>query len=594
MSKNVKKTTIPKSMRIAVWDKYIGEEIGKTKCLSCNIHDISQLNFECGHIIAESKGGETSIENLRPVCNICNKSMATKNLFDFQNKVNSKIILLNEIKKKYNINNIISLEKLINSKDFSVFSICKYVCILAEKYYVYVGNDNNYKLYCFNGKVWKQDDTILKHFLSTALYDFLKVLLMELYFEHNMFNQMKNQVKKLKCTKFKKEIVETYKEVNTNDKIKFDNKYNLLGFDNIVYDLETGEFREYKYDDYISITTGYEWMEPSKDEIELIEKLIKQIMPMEDERQLYLQILSTTLDGKCLEKFIIFNGSGGNGKGMIDDLLLCALGNYGFIGNNSILFETNKTGSNPEKANIHKKRLVIFREPPENKRFENSIIKELTGGGNFCARGHHETNTKKELNLTMIVEANKKPLLAEEPMEADTRRIIDVLFRSSYTQDELKVDEKNHVYMANTFYKTAEFKEKYKFALLKILMNEYKKYKNNDYKLTIPKLIQERTRMYLELSNNIVQWFKDNYKITKIQTDYCKIKDLYDDFTKSNYFVNLSKNDKRKYNKSYFSEYITTNDFFKKYYHARFYSKQTGEIYSIINEWKKINEEIDD
>ena len=186
---------------------------------------------------------------------------------------------------------------------------------------------------------------------------------------------------------------------------------------------------------------------------------------------------------------------GGNGKGMINDLLLHALGNYGFIGNNSILFEASKTGSNPEKANIHKKRLVIFREPPENKKFENSIIKELSGGGNFSARGHHESDTKKELNLTMIVEANKKPLLAEEPTDADVRRIIDLYFRSSYTQNEELVNEKNNIYFANTFYKTKEFQEKYKFALLKILMESYEEYKNNKFILQIPKSIEERTKL---------------------------------------------------------------------------------------------------
>jgi phage/plasmid-associated DNA primase len=406
-----------------------------------------------------------------------------------------------------------------------------------------------------------------------------------------MFNQMKNQIKKLKSTGFKKEIIETYKEVNSDENLKFDAKSYLFGFENVVYDLELDEFREYKYDDYISITTGYDWREPTHEEIKLMDSLINQIMPIEEEKELYLQILSTGLDGKCLEKFIIFNGSGGNGKGMINDLMMEALGNYGFMGNSSILFETNKTGSNPEKANMHKKRFVVFREPPEKKRFENSIIKELTGGGIFCARGHHETNTKKELNLTMIIEANKKPLFAEEPTDADARRIIDILFRSSYTQDKEKVDEKNNIYPANSYYKTKEFQEKYKFALIKILMNAYKKYKLNDYKFIIPKSIEERTKTYLELSNNIIQWFKDNYELTEKQIDICKIKDLYSDFNQSNYFVNLSKNDKRKYNKSYFNEYISSNDFFKKYYHVRFYNKEIGEFHNVINCWKKRDDE---
>jgi phage/plasmid-associated DNA primase len=289
-------------------------------------------------------------------------------------------------------------------------------------------------------------------------------------------------------------------------------------------------------------------------------------MPNNDERELYLQILSTTMSGKCIEKFIIMNGRGGNGKGMIDDLLLAALGNYGMIGNNSILFETNKTGSNPEKSNMHKKRCVIFREPPEHKKFENSVIKELTGGGTFSARGHHETNTIKELNLTMILEANKRPLFAEEPTEADARRIIDIYFGTKYTTDIELVNEENNVYFANEYYKTDNFRNKYKYALLKILMNIYKEYRKDNYIFSIPKSIKERTTQYLEMSCNILQWFKDNYKYTNIKTDICKMKDLYDDFSSSTYFINLTKNEKRKYNKSYFSDYVSNNSFLGKYH----------------------------
>ena len=70
-------------------------------------------------------------------------------------------------------------------------------------------------------------------------------------------------------------------------------------------------------------------------------ELIESIQPHDDERKLYLEILSTGLQGKCLEKFVILNGDGGNGKGLIDDILLKAYGDYGFVGNNAILFEKN-------------------------------------------------------------------------------------------------------------------------------------------------------------------------------------------------------------------------------------------------------------
>ena len=457
-----------------------------------------------------------------------------------------------------------------NTYDLEQYDMCNYAKLMAGDRFIYIKNNDVYKLYCFNGKLWVNDSVLFKNFLSTELYEFLKMILVELYFESPSFNQMRTQIKRLKTANFKKEIVESYKEVNTNSTLKFDDKWYLFGFNNVVYDLELGSFREYKYDDYVSTTTGYDWRDPTEEELATMKTLIKEIMPNSEERQLYLEILATTLDGKCLEKFVVFNGLGGNGKGVTDDLLLIALGNYGMIGNNSILFESNKTGSNPEKANMHKKRLVLFREPPENKKFENAIIKELTGGGTYSCRGHHESNTTKELNLTMIIECNKKPLFSEEPTDADVRRIIDVYFRSTYTTDKTIVDPENNIYLANPYYKTSEFQHKHKYALLHILMNVYKTYKSNNSILQIPQSIELRTKSYLELSCNIIQWFKDNYEFTGAKTDICKMKDLYSDFTTGEYYVNMNKQDRRKYNKSFFVDYVEKNIFFRKYYHERF------------------------
>jgi 5-methylcytosine-specific restriction endonuclease McrA len=79
-----KKQNISKTLRISVWNKYFGEDSGKNKCMCCNITEITQLKFHCGHIIAERNGGDTSIDNLVPICESCNKSMGTQNLNTFK------------------------------------------------------------------------------------------------------------------------------------------------------------------------------------------------------------------------------------------------------------------------------------------------------------------------------------------------------------------------------------------------------------------------------------------------------------------------------------------------------------------------------
>lgn len=118
IKEKIKKKPIHKSLKIAVWNKYIGEDIGKTKCLCCEITEITQLKFHCGHIVAECEGGETNITNLMPICESCNKSMNKMNLYEFkklitENKKETKNenmeikIKLDELidrLKKYNIN----------------------------------------------------------------------------------------------------------------------------------------------------------------------------------------------------------------------------------------------------------------------------------------------------------------------------------------------------------------------------------------------------------------------------------------------------------------------------------------------------------
>jgi len=469
-----------------------------------------------------------------------------------------------------------------NTFDLNQTDICKYLKIIGGHNFVYEKKGNIYKLYCFNGKYWENNNIIFRQYISNELYEFLKRILFEVYWNNREFNYLKSKIEKLQTISFKKEIEETYKEYSGNDEIKFDNKWWLFSFNNIVYDLEQDCFREYKYDDYISITTGYNYREPTQNELETMNNLINSIMPIEEERKLFLQILCTSLEGRCLEKFIVMSGTGGNGKGMINDILLKAIGNFGMIGNNSILFETSKTGSNPEKNNLHKKRLVIFREPPEKNKFENSIIKELTGGGVFSARGHHESNTQKELNLTMIVECNTRPSFKEEPQQAEIRRTIDLNFRSTFTDDITLINPDEYIFKSNLEYKNIEFQEKHKFALLKILFDTYKIYKRNNYTLEIPNSIRERTNLYLEMSCNILQWFKDNYIETKNKNDIIKLKDIFQEFRYSDYYVHLPKNEKIKYNKTYFINYFKTNIFTKK-----FYVERTATNRNFIQEWTK-------
>ena len=76
-----KKKPISSTIKKLVWNTNIGEEKGKSKCMCCDSTDISQMSFNCRHIIAESNGGKTIVSNLKPICQNCNSSMGTTHQF---------------------------------------------------------------------------------------------------------------------------------------------------------------------------------------------------------------------------------------------------------------------------------------------------------------------------------------------------------------------------------------------------------------------------------------------------------------------------------------------------------------------------------
>lgn len=45
---------------------------------------LTTWDFQCGHVISRKNGGEAILENLRPICHLCNMSMSFKNWYEFE------------------------------------------------------------------------------------------------------------------------------------------------------------------------------------------------------------------------------------------------------------------------------------------------------------------------------------------------------------------------------------------------------------------------------------------------------------------------------------------------------------------------------
>jgi hypothetical protein len=81
-----KKQSLPKRVKTECWDTWIGKDFAIAKCMCCEGVDIRNIEFDCGHVLAEANGGLPHAKNLRPVCASCNNSMGTEHMAIFKFK----------------------------------------------------------------------------------------------------------------------------------------------------------------------------------------------------------------------------------------------------------------------------------------------------------------------------------------------------------------------------------------------------------------------------------------------------------------------------------------------------------------------------
>ena len=81
MEKAYKKKKIPRGLREQVWIQKVGRKFeAKCKTTWCK-NKMTVFDFQAGHDIPESRGGDTTMTNLVPICSRCNLSMSNQFTF---------------------------------------------------------------------------------------------------------------------------------------------------------------------------------------------------------------------------------------------------------------------------------------------------------------------------------------------------------------------------------------------------------------------------------------------------------------------------------------------------------------------------------
>ncbi len=343
------------------------------------------------------------------------------------------------------------------------------------------------------------------------------------------------------------------------ENVEFDNKPHLIHFKNLSYDFKLMNWHERERDDYAIITAPIMTKTPDPESLKLITKIINEIHPDPENRYTYLQILSTCMMGKVLEKVVFANGTGGNGKGLLHGCLMkTLLGDYYYTGDNNCLIQ-KQSGANQSLANMKGKRMVVLEEPDENIPLNFCIIKMMTGGNEINARALYEKCTKTILVLTLIIECNKKPKLNGDTGDSMIRRLLDILFPSKWKAKDAPDRYKGDGYKdadPNLKEKLTEIAPVMFHYLIKFMTDNNLNY-DNIYNIKVSKSIHDRGMEYIESNNPLKELIEDVAEKVKIVVDKEKppllsVKDLYKFIKQGDFWRASTHKFKRQYGKNNF------------------------------------------
>jgi len=251
---------------------------------------------------------------------------------------------------------------------------------------------------------------------------------------------------KLEENSFKNGIMKECQELFYREDFlnKLDQNINLLHFTNGVLDLKELCFRPGKQNDYISLSTGYDFRDDfSNDDIEVMEAInhLEKTFPNQELREYFIEYCASLLKGGNFNKtFIVMTGSGDNGKSINIEIIYSILGDYAKPLPTSLIFgkRTQSSSATPELASINGIRFAALQESNEKDTINNGILKELTGNDKISVRAlfKEQTTFKPQLKLCLI--CNKLPkITADDPATWDRLRVLP--YEASFPKDASKV-----------------------------------------------------------------------------------------------------------------------------------------------------------
>ena len=293
-----------------------------------------------------------------------------------------------------------------------------------------------------------------------------------------------------------------------NFKENLDQNNNLIGFNNGVYDLANSRFREGLPEDLISRTTGYDYKEFTIKDPVIIEimNFMESIQPRKNIRDFLLRYISSFIQGGNKDqRFTIWIGSGGNGKGTLIELINNTLGEM-YAGTLPATFLTRKSGSSssasPDLADTWGRRLVVMQEPDSDDKIQVGLMKNITGQDKVMARELYCKPFYFVPQFKLILACNQLPAVSAND-DGVWRRVLVIDFpikfvKNPSSENERKGDNDIRIKLG-TWHQ----------GFMWLLLNKYYSKYAEEGLGEIPEEVKVSTDKYKEDSNCFLEFFNE-------------------------------------------------------------------------------------
>jgi P4 family phage/plasmid primase-like protien len=329
---------------------------------------------------------------------------------------------------------------------------------------------------------------------------------------------------------FKKGVIEALCGLYYIDNIdaKLNENINLLAFDDKVFDLTIGQYRDIKTEDYISMTVGYD--APTVNIINKyrkdIDNLLWSIFEDKEVINYWFKTISLGIFGNKNENMYIHTGGGRNGKGLLCNILEKCLSLYYKQSDSHLLTGDTNSAVNPTLANSKYTRMLVLSEPDDtnNKTYKlkTALVKSITGGDTITVRDLYKSNVSFKPKFSVILQCNKKPEIDKLDVAIEQRlKVIHYPF-TFVDNPMIETDRKIDTSLKNKLIKDMDFIK----AFIGILL-EYA-YKNKDSNtIELPLKVKEQNTLYFDENNPIKDFLNDCCEITNQETDKIGCRELY-------------------------------------------------------------------